>query len=65
MLPGKRVVSDDNLFEVGASSLTLVQIHERIDREFPGRLEMSELFDYPTVRELAKLLAGRLAGDSV
>lgn len=65
LLPGKRVEPDDNLFEVGASSLTLVQIHERIDREFPGRLEMSELFDYPTVRELALHLAGRLAGGSV
>ena len=36
-LPGKRIEVDDNLFEVGASSLTLIQIHEEIDREFPAR----------------------------
>jgi len=65
LLPDKRVEPDDNLFEVGASSLTLVQIHERIDREFPGRLDLSELFDYPTVRDLAGHLASKLAGGSV
>jgi acyl-CoA synthetase (AMP-forming)/AMP-acid ligase II/acyl carrier protein len=64
LLPGKRVEPDDNLFEVGASSLTLVQIHERIDREFPGRLDLSELFDHPTVRQLAGHLAGKLAAAS-
>ena len=65
LLPDKRVEPDDNLFEVGASSLTLVQIHERIDREFPGRLDLSELFDHPTVRDLAGHLASKLAGGSV
>jgi acyl-CoA synthetase (AMP-forming)/AMP-acid ligase II/acyl carrier protein len=65
LLPGKRVEPDDNLFEVGASSLTLVQIHERIDREFPDRLDLSELFDHPTVRDLAGHLASKLAGSSV
>lgn len=64
LLPDKRVEPDDNLFEVGASSLTLVQIHERVDREFPGRLELSELFDHPTVRDLAAHLAAKLAGGS-
>jgi acyl-CoA synthetase (AMP-forming)/AMP-acid ligase II len=52
-LPGKRVEVDDNLFEVGASSLTLIQIHEEIDREYPGVVDLTELFDYPTVAELA------------
>ncbi len=65
LLPGKRVEPDDDLFEVGASSLTLVQIHERIDREFPGRLELSDLFDHPTVRDLAGHLASKLAAGSV
>ncbi len=65
LLPDRRVEPDDNLFEVGASSLTLVQIHERIDREFPDQLELSELFDHPTVRELAAHLAGKRADGSV
>ena len=35
-LPGKRIDVNDNLFEIGASSLKLIEIHENIDREFPG-----------------------------
>jgi len=65
LLAGKRVEPDDNLFEVGASSLALVQIHERIDREFPGQVELAELFDHPTVRQLARHLTRKLAGKSV
>jgi acyl-CoA synthetase (AMP-forming)/AMP-acid ligase II len=60
-LPGKRVEVDDNLFEIGASSLTLIQIHEEIDREYPGLVDLTELFDYPTVAQLAKHLDGKLA----
>jgi acyl-CoA synthetase (AMP-forming)/AMP-acid ligase II/acyl carrier protein len=60
-LPGKRIEVDDNLFEVGASSLTLIQIHEEIDREYPGVVDLTELFDYPTVAELAKHLQAKLA----
>jgi acyl-CoA synthetase (AMP-forming)/AMP-acid ligase II/acyl carrier protein len=59
-LPGKRVEVDDNLFEVGASSLTLIQIHEEIDKEYPGLVDLTELFDFPTVAELAKHLEGKL-----
>jgi acyl-CoA synthetase (AMP-forming)/AMP-acid ligase II/acyl carrier protein len=60
-LPGKRVELDDNLFEIGASSLTLIQIHEEIDKEFPGLVDLTELFDFPTVAQLAKHLAGKIA----
>ena len=60
-LPGKRVAPDDNLFEIGASSLTLIQIHEEIDKEYPGLVDLTELFDYPTVATLARHLSTKLA----
>jgi acyl-CoA synthetase (AMP-forming)/AMP-acid ligase II/acyl carrier protein len=60
-LEGKRVELDDNLFEIGASSLTLIQIHERIDREFPGLVDLTEIFDFPTVAELARHIEAKLA----
>ena len=59
-LPGKRIEVDDNLFEIGASSLTLIQIHEEIDREFPGLVDLTELFDHPTIAALARHLEGKL-----
>jgi acyl-CoA synthetase (AMP-forming)/AMP-acid ligase II/acyl carrier protein len=61
-LPGKRVEVDDNLFEVGASSLTLIQIHERLDREFPGLVDLTALFDFPTVANLASHIETKLSG---
>ena len=48
-MPGKHVDVDDNLFEVGASSLTLIQIHEKIDELYPGVVDLTELFDFPTI----------------
>jgi len=60
-LPGKRIDVHDNLFEIGASSLKLIEIHEGIDREYPGRVDLTELFDFPTIAELAQHLESKLA----
>ncbi|HXB17896.1 MAG TPA: non-ribosomal peptide synthetase [Steroidobacteraceae bacterium] len=60
-LEGKRLEVHDNLFEVGASSLKLIEIHEQIDRLYPGKVDLTELFDFPTIAELAKHLEGKLA----
>src|SRR5476649_1688299 len=59
-LPGKRIEVNDNLFEIGASSLKLIEIHENIDRDFPGLIDLTELFDYPTIAQLAKHLESKL-----
>ncbi len=53
LLPDKQLGAEDNLFEIGASSLTLIQIHEHIDQQYPGLIDLTELFDYPTVASLA------------
>jgi acyl-CoA synthetase (AMP-forming)/AMP-acid ligase II/acyl carrier protein len=62
VLPGKHVDIDDNLFEVGASSLALIQIHEKLDELYPGAVDLTELFDFPTVSQLARHLEQKLAG---
>jgi acyl-CoA synthetase (AMP-forming)/AMP-acid ligase II len=59
-LPGKRIEVTDNLFEIGASSLKLIEIHESIDREFPGLVDLTELFDYPTIVQLAQHLQAKI-----
>jgi acyl-CoA synthetase (AMP-forming)/AMP-acid ligase II len=52
---------NDNLFEIGASSLKLIEIHEQIDRLYPGMVDLTEMFDFPTIAELSRHLAGKLA----
>jgi acyl-CoA synthetase (AMP-forming)/AMP-acid ligase II/acyl carrier protein len=49
----RRIGPDDNLFEVGVSSLTLTEIVLAVDEKYPGKLDISDLFDYPTLREIA------------
>ena len=31
----------------------LVRIHEEVTARFPGKVEITDLFDYPTIRALA------------
>jgi acyl-CoA synthetase (AMP-forming)/AMP-acid ligase II/aryl carrier-like protein len=59
-LPGKRIDVNDNLFEIGASSLKLIEIHESVDRDFPGMVDLTELFDYPTIAQLAQHLETKI-----
>jgi len=45
--------ADENLFETGVSSLTLTEIMLAVDEKYPGQVDINDLFDYPTIRELA------------
>jgi acyl-CoA synthetase (AMP-forming)/AMP-acid ligase II len=58
-LPGRTLSPDDNLFELGTGSLTLAQIYEKIEAMYPGLLEVTDFFEYPTVRTMAAFLAQR------
>jgi acyl-CoA synthetase (AMP-forming)/AMP-acid ligase II/acyl carrier protein len=52
----RKIGPDDNLFEVGVSSLTLTEIVLAVDERHPGKVDISDLFDYPTIRELANFI---------
>jgi acyl-CoA synthetase (AMP-forming)/AMP-acid ligase II/acyl carrier protein len=61
-LGGKKIDIHDDLFEVGVNSLKLVEIHEQIEREYPGRIDIMELFDFSTIAKLTRRLETKLAG---
>ena len=63
-LEGITLHRQDNFFEIGMNSLKLVEIHELIDQRFPSRLEVSDLFDHPTLAQLATFLESKLADQS-
>ena len=52
----RKIGPDDNLFEVGVSSLTLTEIVLAIDEKHPGKLDISDLFDHPTLRDIAAFM---------
>lgn len=59
-LPNRTLSPDDNLFEIGTGSLTLAQIYEKVEAAYPGYLEVTDFFEYPTVRSMSAFLASRM-----
>jgi acyl carrier protein len=51
------VERDQNFFDVGGSSLLIVQVQQRVAEELHINLPLSDLFQYPTVRSLARHLS--------
>ena len=47
----------DNVFELGGNSLLLTQLHSRIEAAFGSRLSLVDMFQYPTIDALSRLLA--------
>ncbi|MBO0932635.1 non-ribosomal peptide synthetase [Fibrella aquatilis] len=47
---------DDNFFELGGHSMIAVQVMTRLEKQTGRRLPLATLFEYPTVREMARLL---------
>jgi acyl-CoA synthetase (AMP-forming)/AMP-acid ligase II len=60
-LPDRKLSPDDNLFEIGTGSLTLAQIYEKVEATYPGYLEVTDFFEFPTVRSMAAFLSQKMA----
>jgi amino acid adenylation domain-containing protein len=57
----ERVGTRDNFFELGASSLSIVRIHGRLEEVIGRELPITGIFRHTTVESLAAHLAGREA----
>jgi acyl-CoA synthetase (AMP-forming)/AMP-acid ligase II len=63
-LDGRSIDVDESLFDIGASSLKLIAIHERIERLWPGLVDITDIFDHPSIGALARLIEHKLAAAS-
>jgi acyl-coenzyme A synthetase/AMP-(fatty) acid ligase/acyl carrier protein len=54
----KQVNVEDNFFDVGGDSLQLLEAHAELQKTVSAELVVTDLFEYPTVRALAKHLGG-------
>lgn len=59
VIADQRVGLNDNIFEMGTSSLKLAQIHEKIDELYPDMIDLTDFFDYPTIEELAVFMESK------
>jgi acyl-CoA synthetase (AMP-forming)/AMP-acid ligase II len=60
-LDGRQVEITESLFDAGVSSMKLMALHERIEERWPGLLDITDIFDNPSIAELAHFLGERLA----
>jgi hypothetical protein len=53
-----------NFFELGGHSLLIPGVFQRIDKAFPSKLKIADLYEYLTVFQLARYIdGGEQAGD--
>jgi amino acid adenylation domain-containing protein len=56
-LSRERIGIDDNLFDIGANSLQVVQVQRRLQASLSQELVVTDFFRYPTIRGLAAHLS--------
>lgn len=55
----------DNFFEIGADSITIKKLHGEIERIYPEKVKIADIFSYPTVSKLAGfILDGNKTADA-
>jgi amino acid adenylation domain-containing protein len=47
---------NDHFFEVGGNSILLMQMHGLIEQRYPGRVKITDLFNYPTIGKLSAFI---------
>ncbi len=49
----------DNFFDLGADSILLTQMYELLEKQFPGKLNLSKVFAYPNISALAEYISSQ------
>ncbi|MCB2354691.1 non-ribosomal peptide synthetase [Clostridium estertheticum] len=47
---------NDNFFDLGGNSVLLIRMHGLIDKLYPGKVTITNIFTYTTIEKLAKLI---------
>lgn len=56
---------DDNFFDLGGDSLLLIQVHAELTKTLAPGISVTQLFEFATIRELARHIAGSGNQDGV
>jgi amino acid adenylation domain-containing protein len=57
VLGSPRVGIDDNFFDLGGSSLSLLGVHSQLQKALVTSIRVVDLFEFPTIRQLAAHIA--------
>lgn len=56
---------DSNFFDLGGNSLMLVAVHSNLQKTLNAQIQITDLFEFTTVRSLARHLVGNNVTRSV
>ena len=59
VLENTELTAEDNFFEIGISSLTLAEMHQKIDEVYPGKTDVTDFFEYQTINELSSFIESK------
>ncbi|MEU9036335.1 condensation domain-containing protein [Streptomyces sp. NPDC048352] len=62
-LTGRDVDPDENFFDTGLNSMTLLRLYESLRTELPGPLSITDLFTHASPRALLRFLSDRATED--
>ncbi|MCK4710087.1 MAG: AMP-binding protein, partial [Gammaproteobacteria bacterium] len=56
VLEDQKIGVNDNFFETGISSLVLAEIHQCIDDSYPDKVDITDLFEYQSIKDLSMFM---------
>ncbi len=55
----EKVSVNSNFFDIGGNSILLIQMHSQIERFYPGKVFMTDIFSNPTISKLAEFIKNK------
>lgn len=56
LLNNEAIGTNDSFFDVGGNSLLLIQLHAKMNKLYPDKIEITDIFAHPTVSKLASYI---------
>lgn len=63
VLNNPAIANNTNFFSVGGNSIRAVQLFNRLDNEFPGLVDVTDIYNYPTATAMAQHLGTKAKTD--
>lgn len=52
----EKIGINDNFFDLGGNSILLVNMHRQLEKLYPGSVDITDIFGYPTISKIADLI---------
>ena len=50
----------DTLSNLGGDSMIAIELHKKIDKEYPGIIDIADIFSYPSINQISEYIKSRL-----